>query len=67
MTTLSPGSSSLPVLPVPEVSAGKQLARGGVAFTSGHHFTLDDRTDPRALGEGCRCAAVGDRPGHQAL
>jgi MoaA/NifB/PqqE/SkfB family radical SAM enzyme len=52
MTTLSPGPASLPVLPVPEVPGRQQRAHGSaVAFTEGHHFTLDSRADPRALGE----------------
>ncbi|HEY5988263.1 MAG TPA: radical SAM protein [Streptosporangiaceae bacterium] len=53
MTTLSPGPASLPVLPVPEVPARQQRAHGSgdVAFTEGHHFTLDSLADPRVLGE----------------
>ena len=47
MTTLSPGPASLPVLPVPEVPGRQQRAHGGaVAFTEGHHFTLDSRRTP---------------------
>src|SRR6266705_1691028 len=53
MTILSPGPSSLPVLPVPEVPARdqRQAGSGAVAFTTGHHFTLDGQADPGALGE----------------
>jgi len=53
MTTLSPGPSGLPVLPVPEVPARDhgQAGSGAVAFTTGHHFTLDGQADPGALGE----------------
>ncbi|HUY49301.1 MAG TPA: radical SAM protein [Streptosporangiaceae bacterium] len=53
MTTLSPGPSGLPVLPVPEVPARdhRQARNGAVAFTTGHHFTLDGQADPGALGE----------------
>jgi MoaA/NifB/PqqE/SkfB family radical SAM enzyme len=53
MTTLSPAPTSVPVLPVPDVPTRQQRAQGsgGVTFTAGHHFTLDSRADPRALGE----------------
>ena len=53
MTTLSPGPSSPPVMPVPEVPARnhQQAGAAGVAFTPGHHFTLGGAADPRALGE----------------
>ncbi len=53
MTTLSPGISGLPVLPVPEVPARDhdQAGSGAVAFTTGHHFTLDGHADPGALAE----------------
>jgi MoaA/NifB/PqqE/SkfB family radical SAM enzyme len=53
MTVLSPGTSGLPVLPVPEVPARDHhpAGAGAVAFTPGHHFTLDSQADPRALGE----------------
>jgi MoaA/NifB/PqqE/SkfB family radical SAM enzyme len=53
MTVLSPGASGLPVLPVPEVPARDHhpAGAGAVAFTPGHHFTLDSQADPRALGE----------------
>jgi MoaA/NifB/PqqE/SkfB family radical SAM enzyme len=53
MTVLSPGTSGLPVLPVPEVPARDHhpAGAGAVAFTPGHHFTLDSQADPRSLGE----------------
>ena len=62
MTTLSPGASGLPVLPVPEVPVSEHhnyppvrehhpARAGAVAFTAGHHFTLDSQADPRKLGE----------------
>jgi MoaA/NifB/PqqE/SkfB family radical SAM enzyme len=53
MTTLSPVPSGLPVLPVPEVPARTHQPVGAerMAFTAGHHFTLDSRSDPRKLGE----------------
>ena len=53
MTTLSPVPSGLPVLPVPEVPARAHQPVGSerMAFTAGHHFTLDSRADPRELGE----------------
>ena len=53
MTTLSPGPSGLPVLPVPEVPARDQFQAGSgvVAFTTGHYFALDGQADPGALGE----------------
>ena len=52
MTTLSPGPPGLTVLPVPEVPAkDHQVSSGAVAFTSGHHFTLDSQADPWAVGE----------------
>src|SRR6266487_1055689 len=53
MTTLSPVPSGLPVLPVPEVPARAHQPVGSerMAFTEGHHFTLDSRSDPRKLGE----------------
>ena len=53
MTTLSPGTSGLPVLPVPEVPARdhRQAGSGAVAFTTGHHFALDGQADPGVLGE----------------
>ena len=53
MTTLSPGTSALPVLPVPEIPARDQRRAGcgAVAFTTGHHFALDGQADPGALGE----------------
>jgi MoaA/NifB/PqqE/SkfB family radical SAM enzyme len=53
MTTLSRGTPSLPVLPMPEVPARdhRQASAGTVEFTSGHYFTLDGQADPRALGE----------------
>ena len=52
MTTLSPGTSGLPVLPVPEIPARDQrrTGSGAVAFTAGHHFALDGQADPGALG-----------------
>lgn len=41
------------MLPVPENPAKDhhQTGSGAVAFTSGHHFTLDSQADPGALGE----------------
>lgn len=53
MTALSPGPSSLPVLPVPEVPARNRRVHGSgaLAFTAGHHFTLHDQADPKVLGE----------------
>jgi MoaA/NifB/PqqE/SkfB family radical SAM enzyme len=53
MTSLSPGTSGLPVLPVPEVPARdhRQAGGGAVAFTTGHHFALDGLADPGVLGE----------------
>jgi MoaA/NifB/PqqE/SkfB family radical SAM enzyme len=53
MTTLSPSTSGLPVLPLPEVPARDHhpAGAGAVAFTPGHHFTLDSQADPRSLGE----------------
>src|SRR6266567_7419147 len=53
MTTLSSSTSSLPVLPVPEVPARDQhrVAGGAFAFTAGHHFALDGQADPAVLGE----------------
>ena len=53
MTTLSPGTSSLPVLPVPVIPARDQrrAGDGAVAFTAGHHFAVDGQADPAALGE----------------
>ncbi|HEY7145010.1 MAG TPA: hypothetical protein VH637_12255 [Streptosporangiaceae bacterium] len=53
MTALSPVPSGLPVLPVPEVPARAHQLVGTerLAFTAGHHFTLDSQADPRALGE----------------
>jgi MoaA/NifB/PqqE/SkfB family radical SAM enzyme len=53
MTALSPGTSGLPVLPMPAVPARDHhpAGAGAVAFTPGHHFTLDSQADPRALGE----------------
>ena len=53
MTTLSPVPSGLPGLPVPEVPATAHQPVGSerMAFTAGHHFTLDSRADPRELGE----------------
>jgi hypothetical protein len=41
MTTLSPSTSSLPVLPVPGVAARHHhQADSGLAFTAGRYFTL---------------------------
>jgi MoaA/NifB/PqqE/SkfB family radical SAM enzyme len=53
MTTLSPGTSMLPVLPVPEVPAREQepANSGPVAFTAGHHFALSGEAGPAALAE----------------
>jgi MoaA/NifB/PqqE/SkfB family radical SAM enzyme len=53
MTTLSPGTSGLPVLSMPLVPARDHhpAGAGAVAFTPGHHFTLDSQADPSALGE----------------
>jgi MoaA/NifB/PqqE/SkfB family radical SAM enzyme len=53
MTALSPGTSGLPMLPMPEVPAKDHRpdGAGAVAFTPGHHFTLGTKADPRALGE----------------
>jgi MoaA/NifB/PqqE/SkfB family radical SAM enzyme len=53
MTALSPGPAGLPVLPVPEVPVRdhRQAGSGTVAFTTGHHFTLDGHADPGALAE----------------
>jgi MoaA/NifB/PqqE/SkfB family radical SAM enzyme len=52
MTALPVDSASLTVLPAPEIPARDRSRTGsGVAFTSGHHFTLGSREDPRALGE----------------
>src|SRR6266536_3950632 len=53
MTTLSPGTSSLPVLPVPEVPVRNHQVGGGgaVEFTTGHHFALDGQADPAVLVE----------------
>lgn len=53
MTVLSPGTSGLPVLPMPEVPARDHhpAGAGAVVFTPGHHFTLGTQADPRALGE----------------
>jgi MoaA/NifB/PqqE/SkfB family radical SAM enzyme len=53
MTTLSPGTSSLPVLPVPVIPAREQrrAGDGAVAFTAGHHFAVDGQADPASLGE----------------
>lgn len=53
MTSSSPASSGLTVLPVPEVPArGPRLPGGGpVAFTPGHHFALSGEADPAALAE----------------
>ena len=52
MTTLSPVPSGPPVLPVPEIPARAHQPVGyeRMAFTAGHHFTLDSRADP-GLGE----------------
>jgi MoaA/NifB/PqqE/SkfB family radical SAM enzyme len=50
MTTLSPGTSGLPVLPVPEIPARKRPEGSGpVAFTAGHHFAVTGETGPAAL------------------
>ncbi|HUY49457.1 MAG TPA: hypothetical protein VMV92_27655 [Streptosporangiaceae bacterium] len=51
MTTTSPGTVGLPLLPMPAVPARvRSREHGGpVAFTAGHHFTLDAGTDPAAL------------------
>jgi hypothetical protein len=51
MTALSSAPSALPLLPVLGVPARDHRQAGGLAFTAGHHFTLDDPADPRALGE----------------
>ncbi|MGH3165836.1 MAG: radical SAM protein, partial [Trebonia sp.] len=55
MTSLSAGTSGLPVLPVlpvPEIPARKQPASSGpVAFTAGHHFALTGEAGPAALAE----------------
>ena len=52
MTTLSAGTSGLPMLPVPEIPAREQPASSGpVAFTEGHHFALTGEAGPAALAE----------------
>jgi MoaA/NifB/PqqE/SkfB family radical SAM enzyme len=52
MTALSVDSASPTELPAPEIPDRDRSRTGsGVAFTSGHHFTLGSREDPRVLGE----------------
>jgi len=56
MTALSPGTSGLPMLPVPEIPAREHrpASSGPVAFTAGHHFALSGETGPAALAEAAR-------------
>ena len=53
MTALPADSSDLGLLPVPEVPARdrRQAGAGGVSFTSGHHFSLDDQADLTMLSQ----------------
>ena len=49
MTLTQPGTALLPVPPIPP--AARIGPEGPLAFTSGHHFALEDGTDPVALAE----------------
>ncbi len=53
MTTSPASTSGLPMVPVPEIpiSDQRQTGEGGVTFTPGHHFALDDQADPAVIGE----------------
>ena len=53
MTPPSPGTSGLPVLPVPEIPAREPepANSGPVAFTAGHYFAVNGETGPAALAE----------------
>ena len=53
MTPPSPGTSGLPVLPVPEIPAREPepANSGPVAFTAGHYFAVNGGTGPAALAE----------------
>ena len=53
MTTSPASISGLPMMPVPETptSDQRQTGQGGLTFTPGHHFALDDQADPRVVGE----------------
>lgn len=53
MTTTPAGATGLPVLPMPQIPPKQQRRadRSPVAFTAGHHFTLDGETDHATLAE----------------